>query len=51
METVKQNLQSLIDNYTNNNIVEYVDRYENDERINMDTLKDFINTNKILFNF
>ena len=45
METVKQNLQSLIDNYTNNNIVEYVDKYENDERINMDTLKDFINTN------
>lgn len=45
MELIKQNLQALIDNYTNNNIVEYVNSYENDERINLDTLKDFININ------
>jgi hypothetical protein len=45
METIKKNLQSLISNYANNNIADYIYTYDSDERVNLETLKDFINTN------
>ena len=45
METIKKNLQALISNHTNNKISDYIDTYDRDERVNLETLKDFVNTN------